>query len=36
MGNHNSKAEQLHYDPKEWEEVERSTFYEVMRSKKGQ
>jgi hypothetical protein len=36
MGNHNSKTEKLNYDPKEWEEVERSTFYEVMRTKKGQ
>ena len=36
MGNHNSKAEQIHYDPKEWEETEKSSLYEVMRSRKGQ
>jgi hypothetical protein len=36
MGGHNSKAEQLQYDSNDWEEVEKCTIYEVMRSKKGQ
>ena len=36
MGSGNSKAEQLNFDLKDWEEVERSTIYEVMRSTRGQ
>lgn len=36
MGSGNSKTESLHYDVKDWDEVERSTLYEVMRSKRGE
>lgn len=35
MGSNNSKAETLHYEPKDWEEVERAVLYEVMRSRRG-
>lgn len=37
MGNHNSHADSLHYEAKDWQEVERSVFHEVMRNiKNGQ
>lgn len=36
MGNHNSVAERIHFDPKDWDEVERSTLYEVLRNRKTQ
>jgi hypothetical protein len=36
MGNKNTKASALSFNANDWSEVEKSTFYEVMRSKNGQ
>jgi hypothetical protein len=36
MGNHQSKGDQLSYDAKDWTESDKSTFYEVVKNKKGQ
>ena len=36
MGSHNSKADSLHFDAKDWHETDRSVLYEVMRNNQGQ
>ena len=36
MGNKNTKASSLSFKAEDWSEVEKSTFYEVMRNKNGQ
>ena len=36
MGSKNTKTESLHYEAKEWQEIEKSSLYEVMRNTKGQ
>ena len=36
MGSHNSKADSLHYDAKNWQETDRSIYHEVMTNSKGE
>ncbi len=36
MGSHNSKADSLHYEAKDWQEADKSVLYEVMRNTRGE
>ena len=36
MGSHNSKADSLHFEAKDWHETDKSVFYAIMRNSKGE